>query len=144
MLFARYFLFWFCFELGVQAVGYLLVLHFIYIFVLNNSSWTYAIICWWCWIQAFNLACSLHFAILWTCSCSSWGALCSCLISIMVDFSFSNWAQAMAMSMATRDGKPQVKPSSRSDVRLCKNAETTIQMCLKIISLKCIHEKIGY
>jgi hypothetical protein len=98
----------------------------IYNNMLCNSLLTYAIISWWCRIHAFNLGCESQFTVVWTCpsSCPWWGVTCSCPISNMAAFSFSNWVQATAMNVVTRDGKPQVIPSSWSVVKHCKNANT--------------------
>jgi hypothetical protein len=100
-------------------------------------TYTYAIISWWCRMHAFNFPCKSQFAIALSCSfCSPWwDVICCCLIFDMAAFTFSNWLQATAMNVVTRDGKPQVIPTDKIDVKHCKEGYFTNYICVKFIHL---------
>jgi hypothetical protein len=46
--------------------------------------------------------------------------ICCCLISNMAAFNFSNWAQATAVRVIHRDGKPYTIPVKNTFVKHCK------------------------
>jgi len=73
-------------------------------------------------MHSFIFACNSQCVTVWTCSysCPFWGAVCCGLISNMAAFSFSNWAQATAVRVINKDGKPTLKPDSNNDEKLCK------------------------
>jgi len=73
-------------------------------------------------MHSFIFACKSQCASVWSCSycCPLWGVICCGLISNMAAFSFSNWAQATAVSVINRDGKPMTKPDNNNVVKHCK------------------------
>jgi len=83
---------------------------------------TYAITSWWCRMHSFNFACKSQCATVWNCSYSRplWGAVCCCLISNKAAFSLSNWAQATAVRVINKDGKPMATPDSNNAAKHCK------------------------
>jgi hypothetical protein len=90
--------------------------------IFGNSLKTYDITSWWCWMHSFNFAWNSQCATVWTrlYCCPWWGVICCGVISDMAAFNFSNWAQATAVRVINRDGKPIPKPDSNNDEKHCK------------------------
>ena len=92
-------------------------------------------------MHAFNLACNSQFAIASSCSssCPWWGVICSCLTSNMASFSFSYWAQATAIRVIHRGGKPKVIPIMSNAVKHCKEVNNyNADICFIQVRGECI------